>query len=62
MLPPHLRQYLNKMGIQVDVMNTVRTYPLRPYGFSHTAYSAMRAQHITFWLRKGDPWLQQYSH
>ena len=43
MVPAALRQYLNKAGIQVDVMNTVScSSPPRADILSHTAHAAER--------------------
>ena len=61
MMPPALRQYLNKAGIQVDIMNTVSRVLLEISTSSSMIHSAMRVRHTTSSLRKGGASLRLFS-
>ena len=61
MMPPALRQYLNKAGIQVDIMNTVSRVLFRLWILSSMVHSAMRVRHIISSLRKDDASLRLFS-
>ena len=61
MMPPALRQYLNKAGIQVDIMNTVSRVLFKIWISSSIIHSAMRVRHITSSPRKGGASLRLFS-
>ena len=61
MMPPALRQYLNKAGIQVDIMNTVSRVLVKISISSSIIHSAMHVRHTTSSLRKGGASLRLFS-
>ena len=54
-VPPMLRQYLTSLGIQTDIMDTVRAFLLVvSYGVLRSEHSGMHVQHTIFLLRRVD--------
>lgn len=51
--PPSIRMYLNSIGIQLDVMDTVRPFAILESKLL-TCRSGTHVRHTISWRRKGD--------